>query len=200
MIRENLIAERIAVDHYREPDPLFRRQGSDDAGDAGRHSGGRGRTHNDMHDLLVAHEGQADAAEELSGSRLFRPPSGYRSRQVTGLNGDAVGAQHSRSRLCYRVACLLRSGLDTPEATRALPAAPPHGESDRRRWKHRADARSARFATRSARDNPWCFLPATRPMPNAERRGSIPVRSARKINCGGKPRSNAFQHPAIRRR
>ncbi|MDN3563071.1 bacterioferritin [Paeniroseomonas aquatica] len=58
MIRENLIAERIAVEHYRE---LIRYFGNDDAttrvmlesilGVEEEHA-------NDMHDLLVAHEGQ----------------------------------------------------------------------------------------------------------------------------------------------
>jgi bacterioferritin len=58
MIRENLIAERIAVDHYRE---LIRFFGSDDPATRTmlesilaveeEHA-------NDMHDLLVAHEGK----------------------------------------------------------------------------------------------------------------------------------------------
>ena len=58
MIRENLIAERIAVDHYRE---LIRYFGNDDPGTRlmleeilakeEEHA-------NDMHDLLVAHEGK----------------------------------------------------------------------------------------------------------------------------------------------
>jgi bacterioferritin len=58
MIRENLIAERIAVDHYRE---LIRYFGHDDPGTTNmlewilrveeEHA-------NDMHDLLVAHEGR----------------------------------------------------------------------------------------------------------------------------------------------
>jgi bacterioferritin len=58
MIRENLIAERIAVDHYRE---LIRYFGDDDPGTRVMieklllveedHA-------NDMHDLLVAHEGR----------------------------------------------------------------------------------------------------------------------------------------------
>jgi bacterioferritin len=58
MIRENLIAERIAVDHYRE---LIRYFGDDDPGTRKmlvdiltteeEHA-------NDMHDLLVAHEGK----------------------------------------------------------------------------------------------------------------------------------------------
>jgi bacterioferritin len=58
MIRENLIAERIAVDHYRE---LIRYFGNDDPGTRTmlesillveeEHA-------NDMHDLLVAHEGR----------------------------------------------------------------------------------------------------------------------------------------------
>jgi bacterioferritin len=57
MIRENLIAERIAVDHYRE---LIRYFGNDDPGTKSmlqeilrveeEHA-------DDMHDLLVAHEG-----------------------------------------------------------------------------------------------------------------------------------------------
>ena len=58
MIRENLIAERIAVDHYRE---LIRYFGNDDPGTKNmlewilrveeEHA-------DDMHDLLIAHEGQ----------------------------------------------------------------------------------------------------------------------------------------------
>jgi|SRR4051812_13282472 bacterioferritin len=58
MIRENLIAERIAVDHYRE---LIRYFGNNDPGTRNmiedilrveeEHA-------NDMHDLLVAHEGK----------------------------------------------------------------------------------------------------------------------------------------------
>jgi bacterioferritin len=58
MIQENLIAERIAVDHYRE---LIRYFGDDDPGTRAmlvdilrveeEHA-------NDMHDLLVAHQGQ----------------------------------------------------------------------------------------------------------------------------------------------
>jgi bacterioferritin len=58
MIKENLIAERIAIDHYRE---LIRYFGQDDPGTRimleqilvveEEHA-------NDMHDLLVAHEGQ----------------------------------------------------------------------------------------------------------------------------------------------
>ena len=57
MIKENLVAERIAVDHYRE---LIRYFGNDDPGTRNmiedilrveeEHA-------NDMHDLLVAHEG-----------------------------------------------------------------------------------------------------------------------------------------------
>jgi bacterioferritin len=58
MIRENLIAERIAVDHYRE---LIRYFGNDDPGTKSmlqwilrveeEHA-------DDMHDLLIAHEGR----------------------------------------------------------------------------------------------------------------------------------------------
>lgn len=58
MIRENLIAERIAVDHYRE---LIRYFGNDDPGTKNmlewilrveeEHA-------DDMHDLLIAHEGR----------------------------------------------------------------------------------------------------------------------------------------------
>jgi bacterioferritin len=60
MIRENLVAERIAVEHYRE---LIRYFGDDDAttrvmlesilSNEEEHA-------NDMHDLLVAHEGKPD--------------------------------------------------------------------------------------------------------------------------------------------
>ena len=58
MIRENLIAERIAVDHYRE---LTRYFGDDDPATR-RMIEGILRVEeehaNDMHDLLVAHEGR----------------------------------------------------------------------------------------------------------------------------------------------
>jgi bacterioferritin len=57
MIKENLIAERIAVDHYRE---LIRYFGDDDPGTKTMLQGIL-RTEeehaDDMHDLLVAHEG-----------------------------------------------------------------------------------------------------------------------------------------------
>ncbi len=43
MIRENLIAERIAVDHYRGVDPLLRRQGPCYPRDAGGNPDQRGR-------------------------------------------------------------------------------------------------------------------------------------------------------------
>jgi bacterioferritin len=58
MIKENLIAERIAVDHYRE---LIRYFGNDDPGTRTMLEGilAVEEDHaNDMHDLLVAHEGQ----------------------------------------------------------------------------------------------------------------------------------------------
>jgi bacterioferritin len=58
MIRENLIAERIAVDHYRE---LVRYFGDDDPATRVMLEGilGVEEEHaNDMHDLLVAHEGK----------------------------------------------------------------------------------------------------------------------------------------------
>jgi bacterioferritin len=58
MIRENLIAERIAVDHYRE---LIRYFGNDDTTTRVMLEGilGVEEEHaNDMHDLLVAHEGK----------------------------------------------------------------------------------------------------------------------------------------------
>ena len=57
MIKENLIAERIAVDHYRE---LIRYFGEDDPGTRTmlQHILVVEEEHaNDMHDLLVAHEG-----------------------------------------------------------------------------------------------------------------------------------------------
>jgi bacterioferritin len=57
MIKENLIAERIAVDHYRE---LIRYFGNDDPGTRSMLEGIllKEEEHaNDMHDLLVAHEG-----------------------------------------------------------------------------------------------------------------------------------------------
>jgi bacterioferritin len=58
MIKENLIAERIAVDHYRE---LIRFFGDDDPGTKHMLAGilSVEEEHaNDMHDLLVAHEGR----------------------------------------------------------------------------------------------------------------------------------------------
>ena len=58
MIRENLIAERIAVDHYRE---LIRFFGADDPTTRTMLEGilSVEEEHaNDMHDLLVAHEGR----------------------------------------------------------------------------------------------------------------------------------------------
>jgi bacterioferritin len=60
MIRENLIAERIAVEHYRE---LIRYFGDDDATTRVMLEGilGTEEEHaNDMHDLLVAHQGEPD--------------------------------------------------------------------------------------------------------------------------------------------
>ena len=58
MIRENLVAERIAVEHYRE---LVRYFGDDDPTTRVMLEGilGVEEEHaNDMHDLLVAHEGK----------------------------------------------------------------------------------------------------------------------------------------------
>jgi bacterioferritin len=58
MIRENLVAERIAVDHYRE---LIRYFGNDDPGTRTMLEGillVEEEHANDMHDLLVAHEGK----------------------------------------------------------------------------------------------------------------------------------------------
>ncbi len=58
MIKENLIAERIAVDHHRE---LIRYFGDNDPGTRKLLEGilVKEEEHaNDMHDLLVAHEGQ----------------------------------------------------------------------------------------------------------------------------------------------
>jgi bacterioferritin len=58
MIKENLVAERIAVDHYRE---LIRYFGNDDPTTAHMIKGilAVEEEHaNDMHDLLVAHEGR----------------------------------------------------------------------------------------------------------------------------------------------
>jgi bacterioferritin len=58
MIRENLIAERIAVDHYRE---LIRYFGDNDPATRVMIEGilAKEEEHtNDMHDLLVAHEGK----------------------------------------------------------------------------------------------------------------------------------------------
>jgi bacterioferritin len=58
MIRENLIAERIAVDHYRE---LIRYFGDHDPATRTMIEGilrVEEEHANDMHDLLVAHEGR----------------------------------------------------------------------------------------------------------------------------------------------
>jgi bacterioferritin len=58
LIRENLIAERIAVDHYRE---LIRYFGNDDPGTRVMIEGilrVEEEHADDMHDLLVAHEGK----------------------------------------------------------------------------------------------------------------------------------------------
>ena len=59
MIRENLIAERIAVEHYQE---LIRFFGDDDPTTRVMLEGILGPVEeehaNDMHDLLVAHEGR----------------------------------------------------------------------------------------------------------------------------------------------
>jgi bacterioferritin len=58
MIRENLVAERIAVDHYRE---LIRYFGNDDPGTKNMLEGilRKEEEHaDDMHDLLIAHEGR----------------------------------------------------------------------------------------------------------------------------------------------
>ena len=58
MIKENLIAERIAVDHYRE---LIRYFGNDDPGTKSMLQGilRMEEEHaDDMHDLLIAHEGR----------------------------------------------------------------------------------------------------------------------------------------------
>jgi bacterioferritin len=58
MIRENLIAERIAIDHYRE---LIRYFGDSDPGTRVMIEGilvVEEEHANDMHDLLVAHEGR----------------------------------------------------------------------------------------------------------------------------------------------
>jgi bacterioferritin len=57
MIKENLIAERIAIDHYRE---LIRYFGDSDPGTRIMLEGilvVEEEHANDMHDLLVAHEG-----------------------------------------------------------------------------------------------------------------------------------------------
>ena len=62
MIRENLIAERIAIDHYRE---LIRYFGDDDPGTRIMLEGilvVEEEHANDMHDLLVDHEGKPSLA------------------------------------------------------------------------------------------------------------------------------------------
>jgi bacterioferritin len=58
MIKENLIAERIAIDHYRE---LIRYFGNQDPGTRlmlERILAVEEEHANDMHDLLVAHQGK----------------------------------------------------------------------------------------------------------------------------------------------
>jgi bacterioferritin len=58
MIKENLIAERIAIEHYRE---LIRYFGNEDPGTRTMLEGiltVEEEHANDMHDLLVAHEGR----------------------------------------------------------------------------------------------------------------------------------------------
>ena len=58
MIKENLIAERIAIDHYRE---LIRYFGDNDPGTRVMLEGilvVEEEHANDMHDLLVSHEGR----------------------------------------------------------------------------------------------------------------------------------------------
>ena len=58
MIKENLIAERIAIDHYRE---LIRYFGDNDPGTRVMLEGilvVEEEHANDMHDLLVSHEGK----------------------------------------------------------------------------------------------------------------------------------------------
>lgn len=62
MIRENLVAERIAAEHYRESHPLL-----DDDDPKARVilegiPGVEEDCANDMHDLLVAHEGRPPLA------------------------------------------------------------------------------------------------------------------------------------------
>lgn len=62
MIRENYIAERIAIDHYRE---LIRHFGDDDPATRTMLEGiltTEEEHANDMHDLLVAHEGRPTLA------------------------------------------------------------------------------------------------------------------------------------------
>jgi bacterioferritin len=64
MIRENLIAERIAVDHYRE---LIRYFGDDDPATRTMLEGilvVEEEHTNDMHDLLIAHEGKPSFAAQ----------------------------------------------------------------------------------------------------------------------------------------
>ena len=64
MIKENLIAERIAVDHYRE---LIRYFGNDDPGTRAMMEGiltNEEEHANDMHDLLVAHDGKTLKTQE----------------------------------------------------------------------------------------------------------------------------------------
>jgi bacterioferritin len=63
MIKEDLVAERIAVEHYRElvryfgdKDPTTRRMLEDILAQEEEHA-------NDMHDLLVAHEGKPSRAK-----------------------------------------------------------------------------------------------------------------------------------------
>ena len=57
MIKENLVAERIAID-TTATDPLLRGQRPHHPRPDGGHPGEEEEHANDMHDLLVAHEGR----------------------------------------------------------------------------------------------------------------------------------------------
>jgi bacterioferritin len=69
MIKENLIAERIACEHYRElaryfadKDPVTRLMIEQILAKEEEHA-------NDMHDLLVAHEGKPMLSHESTGDK-----------------------------------------------------------------------------------------------------------------------------------
>jgi bacterioferritin len=79
MIKENLIAERIACEHYRElirffgdKDPTTRVMMESILVNEEEHA-------NDMHDLLVAHEGKPMLPEGDDGPQGDKPPGGKKN-------------------------------------------------------------------------------------------------------------------------